>query len=214
MISIPVNINTVYIPIVRIGCFKAEFDSTYPIHLNGIISPHEFQESINKINLRLTSNKKLSTICSIMFALIFVFGLLSGVVGAIIHRKSYTAFGVLLVFGVFLMVFGGIIYVIGIFFIHPKRSAQLKQAIAEESMRYSSRSPTPCSWRIDTSRSRLEGHANHHNSKQILCQLAIDIDCSDQQENVNRIHYSNKAAPESTEFVPLEDSDAPPPYSV
>ncbi|CAF4636822.1 unnamed protein product, partial [Rotaria magnacalcarata] len=50
MIGVPVNSNSVYVPMVQTGCLKAEFDSTYPIHLNGIISQHEFQESIHKIN--------------------------------------------------------------------------------------------------------------------------------------------------------------------
>jgi len=29
---------------------KTEFDSSYPVHLNGIISPEEFQDSIARIN--------------------------------------------------------------------------------------------------------------------------------------------------------------------
>ena len=41
------------------GCLKAEFDSTYPIHLNGIISQDEFRESIHRINRTFPSNKIL-----------------------------------------------------------------------------------------------------------------------------------------------------------
>ncbi|CAF4367476.1 unnamed protein product, partial [Rotaria sordida] len=74
MIGVLTNSNSVRIPIVQTGCCKAEFDSTYPVHLNGIISKDEFRKSINKINRIISSNKNL-IILTVAFALTIIIGL-------------------------------------------------------------------------------------------------------------------------------------------
>ncbi|CAF0856878.1 unnamed protein product [Adineta steineri] len=56
---VPVNPNAINIPRVPADWFSKEFDSTYPQRLKGIITPNEFQESIQNINKKLSSKKPL-----------------------------------------------------------------------------------------------------------------------------------------------------------
>ncbi|CAF1422058.1 unnamed protein product [Rotaria sp. Silwood1] len=212
MFSVPVNVNTIYIPMIQTGCFKAEYDSAYPIHLNGIISQHEFLESINKINQTFFSYKNLLIACSIVLSLTIIFGTASFTVGGIMAARSLTIFYILLGLGILLTTIGPLFFTIGFCLIYTKRTARLRQAIAEESMKYSSRSPTPCSWRLETPRTWFGGYS-YYNNYQMFYQLAIDIGCSVPQENMNRMHGSTRVAPESTSFFRQEDNYAPPPYS-
>ncbi|CAF1111934.1 unnamed protein product [Rotaria sordida] len=212
MISVPVNANTIYIPMIQTGCCKGEYDTTYPIHLNGIISQYEFQESITKINKTFSSYKNFVIACSIIFALSMVFGTASFTVGGIMAAKSFKIFYILLAIGVLFTTIGPLIFSVGFCLIYSKRAARLRQAIAEESMKYSSRSPIPCSWRLEISRAWFGGYT-YHNNYQMFYQLAIDIGRSIPQGNLDRMHHSNKVAPESTSFFRREDNYAPPPYS-
>ncbi len=149
------------------GCLKAEFDSTYPVHLNGIISQDEFQESINKINRTITSNKIL-IILAIVFASSVIGGIIFFIVGGVTTTNSRGyGFPALVGVGIGVTVFGSLFFSIGCCIIQFRRATRIRQAIAEESMKYSSRSPIPCSWRLETTRQYFGGYANHYNSQLI-----------------------------------------------
>jgi len=47
----------------------------------------------------------------------------------------------------------------------------MRQAIADESMKYSSRSPTPCSWRLETTRHYYGGYGS--DNTQIISHVRI-----------------------------------------
>lgn len=66
--------------------------------------------------------------------------------------------------GIVSSVFGPICFSIGIYAIYSKRTAKVRQAIAEESIKYSSRSPTPCSWRLDITRYWFESYGYNNNN--------------------------------------------------
>ena len=127
-------------------CCKYEFDTTYPVHLNGIISQEEFVQSIEKINRTFASGRKL------VFLPLFVFlGFIVIIAIVIVRVKSDINgdnFGrVPIIIGVcFGLVF---LMILLLSVLQCRRMAQLRQTIAEESARYSSRS-TPCSWRLET----------------------------------------------------------------
>jgi hypothetical protein len=144
---------------------KAEFDSTYPVHLNGIISQEEYRASIDKINRTIGSNK-IIIILAIVFAVSIIGGMIFFIVGgvtAVDSRKH--GFSALLVVGIVVTTLGSILFSIGCCLVQFRRAAQIRQAIAEESMKYSSRSPIPCSWRLETTRQFLGGYGNHYNSQ-------------------------------------------------
>ncbi|CAF3994692.1 unnamed protein product [Rotaria sordida] len=169
MIGVLTNSNSVRIPIVQTGCCKAEFDSTYPVHLNGIISKDEFRKSINKINHPDSSNKnlKILIVASILSMIIeFVCCVVAPA------ANTNTQLVALLVAGNILMAIGSIILGCSCCIIHSRRAARLRQAIADESIKYSSRSPTPCSWRLDTSTTRFGGYGNHRN-RQVVYHVCI-----------------------------------------
>ena len=127
-------------------CCKYEFDTTYPVHLNGIISQEEFVRSIEKINRTFASGRKL------VFLPLFVFLAFIVIIAIAIVRVKSDINGdnfatVPIIIGVcFGLVF---LMIILLAVLQCRRMAQLRQVIAEESARYSSRS-TPCSWRLET----------------------------------------------------------------
>jgi hypothetical protein len=61
--------------------------------------------------------------------------------------------------GMGLMVFGSIFFASAAIIISYRRTTRMRQAIAEESMKYSSRS-TPCSWRLEATTSYFGGCGN------------------------------------------------------
>jgi hypothetical protein len=86
MINIPVNSNSIYVPLtmskstffllylifildILSGCLKGEFDSTYPIQLNGIINQVEYRESIKRINHVFSLTRIYFIICLITYSL-------------------------------------------------------------------------------------------------------------------------------------------------
>ncbi|CAF2871636.1 unnamed protein product [Rotaria sp. Silwood2] len=209
MIGVPINPNSVYIPMIQTGCFKSEFDSTYPIHLNGIINQQEFRESINKINRRISSNKIL-IIFTIGFCLTIIIGIIFFIVGGITNINSGKhGFPVLIGVGIAITAIGPIVCACGCFMIQSRRLGRLQQAISEESIKYSSRSPIGCSWRLDTSRAWFRGYGYHHNT-QLVYHLVIDIGRSSNGRNL--LYQSNQVAPDPTYFYEQQDNYAPPPY--
>jgi hypothetical protein len=131
------------------GCVKAEFDSTYPLHLNGIISQEEFQQSIRNINRTLSSNK----IASIIVYIIGTLGILAGSICLLVARatsRSSRYNNNLLIPGIILSLIGVFFVSIRICMLCSKRVSKTQQAVAKESMKYSTRSPISCSWRLNT----------------------------------------------------------------
>ncbi|CAF1252026.1 unnamed protein product [Rotaria sp. Silwood1] len=226
MISFPKTPNSVRVPIFQTGCLKAEFDSTYPIHLNGIISQNEFQESINKIN-RSVSQKKSLLILAIVFCLSTVSGVILIIVGAIKHSEShYDGFpvlsgeitnsnshndrcSVLIGVGIGLGIIGMIFCAFGCLITQFPRVVRMRKVIAEESMKYASRSPIPCSWRLDTSSVWSQGYGYPRNNR-LHYHLVIDIGRSVAPGRV--LYQSKPVAPESTSIFERQYNYAPPLY--
>ncbi|CAF3995427.1 unnamed protein product [Rotaria sordida] len=129
MIGVLVNPNSVYVPCVQSGCCKIEFDLTYPIHLNGIISKDEFRESINKIYKTFSSYKNIIIAYSIIFALGIVFGMATCIVAITMPSKYSTVFPVLLSLGILLTIFEPLVFIIGFPVVYSKRRVRLRQAI-------------------------------------------------------------------------------------
>ena len=131
------------------GCYKAEFDSTYPNRLNEVIRPNEFQQSIETINQSFTSKTAyivlivISTVCSVVGL-----GLLIGGIAST-SSDSFPLFLVLFCPGISLIVVGMFACSIGSCIIRSRAADRMQKAVADESMKYSRRL-TPCTWRLRT----------------------------------------------------------------
>ncbi|CAF3646357.1 unnamed protein product [Rotaria sp. Silwood1] len=210
MIGVPVNSNSVYIPMVKTGCCKSEFDSTYPIHLNGIISQDDFRKSIKNINDKISSNNIL-IILSIAYGLIIIGGIVFFIVGGITNVNSVKhGFPILVGVGIALTIIGSIIFGCICFIIQSRRLRRFRQAINEESIKYSSRSSKRCSWRLDTPRAWF-GEYRYHRNSQLVYHLVIDIGNSPNETYIG--YQSNQHLPDRTLYYQQEDNNAPPPYS-
>ncbi len=145
---------------------NSEFDSTYPNHLNGIISQDEFRESINRINHAFSSFKIYIIICWTVFALTIADGVVFFVIAGLVPSINYSitsGFYVLIGFGMALITFGSIFFGVGYYIIYAKRITRMRQAATKESMKYSSKSPIPCSWRLDSSRTPVGAYVHYNN---------------------------------------------------
>ena len=130
------------------GCCDSEFDSTYPIHLNGIIPPAEFDQSIRNIN-RSKSYKLLTCVIVTIAIAVFVLAIVLVIVGTVMARasESYRSFpwiggstGLFVLFGIISGVGGAVLDYYGF--------RKMRKAVARESAKYSQATPIPCSWRI------------------------------------------------------------------
>ncbi|CAF3401687.1 unnamed protein product [Rotaria sp. Silwood2] len=163
MIGIPINPNSISIPMIQTGCCQSEFDSTYPIHLNGIINQDDFQKSIKKINHRISSNINLK-ILTVAVVLNVMSGFVLFVNGAIRNTNSNAyQYHLVVNIGVIMSVIGSIISCFGCYLTQLERVTQLREVIAEESLKYSSRSPIACSWRLGSSRTSFGLHGYYNN---------------------------------------------------
>ncbi|CAF1373109.1 unnamed protein product [Adineta steineri] len=209
MISIPVNPNSVYIPLVQTGCLKAEFDSTYPIHLNGIINQNEFQESIHKINRTIASSKIL-LIVGVVLILTFIIGIILFIVGGVTAANNVRrGFPALVGVGMGIIMSGMIFCFIACCTLQLRRAETMRQAIAEESRKYSSRSPIPCSWRLDIP-TNYGGYYGDQHTHQAVNHLVIDIGRSIAPGSV--AYYPNQFASDQTIAFGEQSNYAPPPY--
>jgi len=146
---------------------KGEFDSTYPVRLNGIISQDEFRESINRINHSISSNRIL-IILIVVFGLIMIGGIICFIVGGVTASNSIRGeFSPLYGVGIALTALGSIFFVIGCIITQIRRAGQIRQAIAEESIKYSSGSPTPCSQRLATTGRYFGGYNGYQHNSQL-----------------------------------------------
>ena len=127
-----------------------EFDSTYPIDLTGIISQNEFRESMEHINRSFSSAKSL-VICIMVFVVCVVVGLTLVAVGASSATNSRApGFNGVMIAGVIIPWLGVAVLIVRSCVINKRKWPRLEKAIAQESTKYSHRSPRPCSWRLDT----------------------------------------------------------------
>lgn len=209
------------------GCLKTKFNSNYPTRLNGIISQHEFQESIANINSKIFSNKA-QIFCIVFFAVVITAGIaliiIGGVASASLSRSSFP-FIILLYVGVVLIGFAPLILSIGCCIVRKRRTAKMRHAIAEESKKYSTRA----TWRLNISRLLTVGygrrvrtvfvyHVSSHRKKSkalylivFLFQLIIDVHHPVGSRGSARLQPSRSPSrPAST--IRSQGDTLPPPY--
>ncbi len=148
-------------------CCNIQFDSTYPIRLNGIIRQSEFQESIKKINRAISSSVVMLLGQVIVSLCLFAGTILCGIGGQMVTshiRDTLNEATRLLSVGIGFFAFGILFFICAIIFQRLRRTVRVQQAIAEESMKYSLRSPTPCSWRLETTRNDFDEYGNSNNN--------------------------------------------------
>jgi hypothetical protein len=97
--------------------------------------------------------------------LLFIFGGISAA-----NSRIY-GFPPLIAAGMGVCFVGTFIFIIVLVFLQVRQAAQLRQAVAEESMKYSGRS-TPCSWRLETTRY----YAGYGNNRQLAHHVSITIE--------------------------------------
>lgn len=117
--------------------------------MNGIISPNEYNESIDKINQNFPSKKQYTIAILILTVITLVFTIIWATAEAKLKGTplDYNATTITILV-VFCLAFSMMV----IFVLSMERAAKLRKTIAEESAKYSSRSPTPCGWRLETTR--------------------------------------------------------------
>ncbi|CAF0892896.1 unnamed protein product [Didymodactylos carnosus] len=69
------------------------------------------------------------------------------------------------------------------------QTARMRRAVTEESMKYSSRSPTPCNWRLKTTIHCFRGCRNHNIC--VVYHLIIDVDRSSTPRSGAFYSYQN-----------------------
>lgn len=127
--------------------------------MNGIISQGEYIESIDKINRSFGSNRKFIFLPLISF---FIMICLIVIIIPLVVTTTHSSSGVAVVPAVMGVSFGIFFLMIILTIVFSfRRVARLRQAIAEESAKYSSRS-TPCSWRLETTRYFSGGYGNNN----------------------------------------------------
>ncbi|CAF0802753.1 unnamed protein product [Rotaria sp. Silwood1] len=113
------------------------------------------------------------------------------------HSAAFVGFG--------MTCLGMICCAIGTCTMESRRLSRLKEAIAEESMKYSMRSPISCSWRLDTTRICNEEYQSKFRRHRVHYVIVISI-------GQNPSAHLNPHLPQSS--TPLRQDDAqPPPYS-
>lgn len=188
MINVPLHPNSIQIPTIQSNCFlflndiyifdliagccKVEFDTVYPAHLNGIISRDEFQESIKKINQAFSYMKNWVNIAIVIFILNMIVGVaLFGVTGAKVVKSSTSPYPFFIP-AICCIMLGSISLSLSIFAISLQRIKKLRKAVAQESLKYSSRTPIPCSWRLDVVRYWFRSYGHNNN---VYYQVRIDF---------------------------------------
>ena len=89
----------------------------------------------------------------VVFCLCFIIGLALVIGGSVVSGSSnQSKFIILLGTGIGLMFLPSIFFPIGWYVIRMRQTTQMRKAIAEESKKYSTRSPTSCTWRLNVTR--------------------------------------------------------------
>ncbi|CAF4291647.1 unnamed protein product [Rotaria sordida] len=134
-----------------------------------------FRQSTNNINHQISSNKIL-IILAIAYGLIIAPGIAFFIVGEITNINS-DRHGFLILVGIAIALtrIESIVFGSGCCLIQSRYVARLRQAIAEESIQYSSKSPIACSWRLDISRTWFGIYGYHHYNNQLVYHIRISI---------------------------------------
>jgi hypothetical protein len=131
------------------GCLKSGFSSAYPSRLNGIINRNEFHESIVNINRKISYHKS-RVFCLVVCILCIICGLALAIAGGVLSITYNTSLPVILLYtGIGLIGFSLIFFPAVWTVIRTRRTTAMRKAIAEESKKYSKRSPTSCTWRLN-----------------------------------------------------------------
>jgi hypothetical protein len=127
------------------GCGSLQFNSEYPQELNGIITPEEFYQSMANIN-----KAHRQTFWEVFFAW---FGGLCAVAGFVllvclsIKTIQDHAVAPVIIGGLCLLVLGGVISVSTGIMLKYSRPIRVRNALADESSKYSTRFMLPFTWR-------------------------------------------------------------------
>lgn len=157
-------------PVISARCLKTEFDSTYPVHLNGIIAQDEFQQSIANINRAVSSRTSLFSVFGIFIALFLLTGFILFVVGGFDAVNSHrSGFPPLVGVGFGLFGCSMVVCICGCFVLQSGLNRRVREAITAESIKYSSRSPSPCSWRLHSRTTWWTGPDNQQRASTNFC---------------------------------------------
>ncbi|CAF0824708.1 unnamed protein product [Adineta steineri] len=202
MIGIPLHTKSISIRLDGSGFFETGFDPTYPHDLYGIISPDEFQESMNRINHPFLSMKKeFCIICTISLFLVTL-----GICLIIAAQTTTNPnIEILLGIGILTANFGLWPSCFLCSIIPCVRDRKLLQAVEKESIKYSCRSPIPCAWRLENSTNTMARNGND------FCRLVIDIGRI--MVTKGEMHDSNQVTSVPISLSQHQDNSMPPPYS-
>jgi len=85
----------------------------------------------------------------IIVTIVFAVILIGGIILIIFGQKSENNYPLFTGFGIMIIYFGSIAFCLQNCIKDPIRKALMRRALAEESMKYSSRSPRSCRWRLE-----------------------------------------------------------------
>ncbi|CAF4709783.1 unnamed protein product [Rotaria magnacalcarata] len=85
--------------------------------------------------------------------------------------------------------------------VQSHRINRMRQAVAEESKKYSMTSPTPCSWRLNVNRWWSRGRGGQHISYRLIIEIGQ-----------NTAMNSNRIPSQSTSHFPQQNDILPAPY--
>ena len=110
------------------------------------------------------SSRKSYIILGIILGILLISGFVLFAVGGIVSVESRSrGFPVLVAVGFGTTGVGMVVCVVGCWIVGSRHQAQVRQAVANESMKYSTRSP-PCSWRLYIDRSWSEYGRNREST--------------------------------------------------
>ncbi|CAM4895618.1 unnamed protein product [Rotaria socialis] len=174
MLVNPVHPDPIVVPMIRTGCMKHEFDSSYSIRLNGIISQDEYQQSVENIN-RVARVNVSSIILTLIICLCVITGIALFIAGGLTAKTfQRSGFPILFAIALALEVFGVFVGCIGFIIVRNSRESQMRRVIANESMKYSRRSPVPCTWRLNIIRTWRRGRGRGGGIKHIVYKYFAD----------------------------------------
>ncbi|CAF1429629.1 unnamed protein product [Adineta steineri] len=146
----PLTQNSIIIRERRRCCRSTQFNSDFPPQLTGIIDPNEFFQSIDNIN-----QARKWTLCEKIARFVTTFSVLIGPIllgvglGLISLKKPAVYIPIICVgaiaslASVFMLIYVSI-------FVSKIRLKRLHNAVHDESVRYSTKLPTPTKWRINS----------------------------------------------------------------
>ncbi|CAF1446490.1 unnamed protein product [Rotaria magnacalcarata] len=206
MLVNPVHPDPIVVPMIRTGCMKHEFDSSYSIRLNGIISQDEYRQSMENINRAARVNVS-SIILTLITCLCVITGIALFIVGGLTaNTLRRSEFPVFVAIALALGGFGVVVGCIGFTIVRNSRERQMRRVIANESMKYSRRSQVPCTWRLNIIRMWRRGRGGGNGSKHVVYQAASYFP---QQHNIYLpLNSSSNAAFCSQCGAPTQDPTA------